>query len=86
MINSLLRFWILLVLWHLTAYGHGYLFSESNEEMRDNILIEINQEFMLIQYESVYLGQIAPHIRLMIDSDSDGILTRDEIDRFFILY
>ncbi|MCK5454316.1 MAG: hypothetical protein KAJ16_08140 [Calditrichia bacterium] len=69
-----------------STYGHGYVFSKANEEMRDNILIEVNQEFMLIKYESVYLGQIAPHIRLMMDSNNDEILTKEEIDRFNVFY
>jgi len=66
--------------------GHGYIFSKANEEMKDNIRIEINQNFLLIRYESVYLGQIAPHIRLLIDANSDNKLASQEISDFFELY
>ncbi len=67
-------------------FAHGYLFSMTNEEMRDNIEIEVNRNFLLIRYESLFLGQIAPHVRLMIDSDADNRVTRTEIDQFFSLY
>jgi hypothetical protein len=69
-----------------SSFGHGYIFSKANEEMKDNIRIEINQNFLLIRYESVYLGQIAPHIRLIIDTNSDNILSSEEITDFFTLY
>jgi hypothetical protein len=54
--------------------------------MKDNVLIEIYQNFMLIHYQSIYLGQIAPHIRLMIDKNSDEYLSKNEIDAFFSDY
>ena len=66
--------------------AHGYIFSKANEEMKDNVRIEIFQDFMLIRFQSVYLGQIAPHIRLMIDSNEDELLTKSEIDLFFENY
>lgn len=67
-------------------HSHGYVFSKANEEMHDNIQIEIDRNFLIIQYESVYFGQIAPHVRLMIDANSDNIISRQEIDSFFISY
>lgn len=67
-------------------FGHGYIFSKANEEMKEDIRIEINQSFLLIRYESVYMGQIAPHIRLMIDTNLDNALSSEEISHFFDLY
>jgi len=66
--------------------AHGYKFSETNEEMRDQIWIYVQPRQITIQYESEYLGQIAPHIRLMIDSNADSVLTTEEVDKFFADY
>ena len=70
----------------INTFGHGYVFSKANEEMKDNVLIEIYQNFMLIRFQSTYLGQIAPHIRLMVDKNGDEALSKDEIDQFFTDY
>ncbi len=80
-ITKILFFLIMIPLGGL--YGHGYIFSKANEEMKENIRIEVNQNFLLIKYESIYMGQIAPHIRLMIDTDMDNVLSSDEINHFF---
>ncbi|MBU1063229.1 hypothetical protein KKC74_00240 [bacterium] len=56
------------------------------EEMKDNIRIDIYPEYITIQYESEYFGQIAPHIRNMIDVNSDTILTKEEVSNFFTEY
>lgn len=77
---------LLLLLLPGCLFGHGYIFSKANEEMKENIRIEINQNFLLIRYESVYMGQIAPHIRLMIDTNLDNVLSSEEISHFFVLY
>jgi len=54
--------------------------------MKDTIWIYVQPENIILQYESEYLGQIAPHIRNMIDSNSDSSLTRAEADSFFSRY
>jgi hypothetical protein len=69
-----------------TVFAHGYVFSQANEEMKENVRIEISPVSLLIRYDSVYLGQIAPHIRLMIDKNADGLLTAGEIELFFEEY
>ncbi|RQV99418.1 MAG: hypothetical protein EH225_11610, partial [Calditrichaeota bacterium] len=66
-----------------TAFGHGYIFSKANEEMKDNIHIEINQNFLIVRFESTYMGQIAPHTRLMIDQNGDEKLEKSEVNTFF---
>jgi hypothetical protein len=66
--------------------AHGYVFSKANDEMRDNIRIDVSPGSMTIMYQSLYLGQIAPHIRLMIDTNGDEQLTDAEIDTFFAGY
>ena len=84
-----MKFEIIIFFWLInliSVYGHGYIFSKANEEMKENVRIEINQHFLLIKYESVYLGQIAPHIRLIIDANSDNVLSAEEIISFFDLY
>ena len=68
------------------AESHGYKFSETREEMKDDIRIDIYPEYITIQYESEYFGQIAPHIRNMIDVNSDTILTKEEVNNFFAEY
>lgn len=84
--KSLVYISLLLLLLPGCLFGHGYIFSKANEEMKENIRIEINQKFLLIRYESVYMGQIAPHIRLMIDTNLDNVLSSEEISHFFDLY
>lgn len=66
--------------------AHGYIFSRTLEEMKDQITIYVAANQIKIQYESVYLGQIAPHIRNLMDSNSDFTLTKYEVDRFFSDY
>lgn len=66
--------------------GHGYIFSETNEEMKDDIEIYLQSDQITIKYESVYLGQIAPHIRNMIDRNIDSALVADEVNHFFDKY
>lgn len=66
--------------------AHGYVFSKSNNEIRDNVKIDLYRGYLTIFYQSVYQGQIAPHIRNMIDADADTVLTKDEIDHFIAEY
>ncbi|MFQ6618510.1 MAG: hypothetical protein ACE5QV_07465 [Fidelibacterota bacterium] len=54
--------------------------------MKDLISVMINPQQITIQYESIYLGQIAPHIRNMIDTNTDLILTEEEVNNFFAYY
>jgi len=80
---NLSRVLIIFLFYTGILYSHGYIFSHANEEMKDNVLIEIYQDYMLIHFKSVYLGQIAPHIRLIVDRNEDELLTREEIEIFF---
>lgn len=68
------------------VYGHGYVFSQTNEEMKDQITIYLHANEMKICYDSEYLGQIAPHIRNLIDKNADLSLTQEEIALFFADY
>lgn len=83
------KFTILFALWLLSGsalYSHGYIFSQTNEEMKDQITIFLKTNEMTICYESEYLGQLAPHIRNMIDINEDLTLTQEEINHFFLYY
>lgn len=79
---------IIMTCWYSvpTVYGHGYVFSQTNEEMKDQITIYLQANAMKICYDSEYLGQIAPHIRNMIDKNADLTLTQEEINFFFNEY
>jgi len=66
--------------------AHSYIFSKTCEEMKDHVVIYIQHEQITIQYRSEYLGQIAPHIRLMIDTNSDSVLSVNEVNNFFSFY
>ena len=66
--------------------AHGYVFGKSNEEMRDNIRITLGPKRMLIEYQAIYQGQIAPHVRNMIDTNGDYLLNQEEVKRFLSLF
>ncbi len=75
---------LLFPLRHVDA--HGYVFSKSNNEIRDDVTIDVFPDSLTISYRSVYQGQIAPHIRNMIDTNEDAILTEREIAEFISEY
>ena len=78
---------VLSLLWSPNAgEGHSYIFSKEYEEMRDQVWIYVMAEQITIQYESKYYGQIAPHIRNMIDVNADTVLTEQEVENFFAEY
>jgi len=83
MMRFLIIFLSLFIISLNQAESHGYKFSETREEMKDDIRIDIYPEYITILYESEYFGQIAPHIRNMIDVNSDTILVKEEVDNFF---
>lgn len=62
--------------------AHGYVFARSNEEMRDDIKILLGPAQMILEYQAVYQGQIAPHVRLMMDKNQDNFLFPDEVEQF----
>jgi len=66
-----------------TVYAHGYIFKYAREEMRNDIRIEILQDRMIIRYKSLYMGQIAPHVRLLIDGNGDALVSAKEANNFF---
>ncbi len=66
--------------------AHGYIFGKSNEEMRDDIRITLGPRRMQIEYRATYQGQIAPHVRNLIDTNGDYRLNRTEVERFVKLF
>ncbi|NOX38216.1 MAG: hypothetical protein GXO78_11860 [Calditrichaeota bacterium] len=66
-----------------TLQAHGYIFKYAREEMQDDIRIQVMNNRIQISYQSVYMGQIAPHVRLMIDSNQDTYFSAEEIQSFF---
>ncbi|MDZ7338833.1 MAG: hypothetical protein ONB30_09860 [candidate division KSB1 bacterium] len=54
--------------------------------MRDQVWVHVDPTLVTIQYESLYLGQIAPHTRCMIDTDADSLLTEQEVAAFFTTF
>jgi len=75
---------LLLCLWGASSalYAHGYVFARSNEEMRDDIKILLGPRQMQVEYQAIYQGQIAPHVRLMIDENRDNFIQSEEVERF----
>jgi hypothetical protein len=63
--------------------AHGYRFSQTPEEMRDQVWVHVDPTLITVQYESLYLGQLAPHIRNMIDTNADTVLSAAEVEDFF---
>jgi len=83
--------WILLVL--ILCFGpvatvsaHYYTLSECPEEIKDTIAAQLIPGLLVLDYRSEYLGQIVPHIKLMIDTDKDSRLSDAEIDSFSSRY
>lgn len=72
-----------LVAWASPLSSHDYRFSQTPEEMRDQVWVHVDPTLVTIQYESLYLGQIAPHTRSMIDANADSVLTEQEAKAFF---
>lgn len=72
-----------LLMWGVPLWSHDYRFAQTPEEMRDQVWVHVDPSLVTIQYESLYLGQIAPHTRCMIDTDADGVLTEHEAKAFF---
>ncbi len=66
-----------------TLQAHGYLFKYAREEMQDDIQIQVVTNSIHMTSQSVYTGQIAPHVRLMIDSNRDTYFSEEEIRTFF---
>ena len=66
--------------------AHNYIFSKKYEEMRDQVAILVMPGSITIQYDSKYYGQIAPHIRNMIDTNADTSISPSELRQFFATY
>jgi hypothetical protein len=62
------------------------LYADTNEEIKDSIIIRISPDRIVIGIESIYNGQIAPHIRFMADNDGNKRLDSKEINAFFKEY
>ena len=70
-----------------TIHAHVFnLYADTNEEMKDSVDIRLSPSGLIISIESVYSGQIAPHIRFMADRNGDKRLTSKEISSFFREY
>jgi hypothetical protein len=41
---------------------------------------------MQVEYQAVYQGQIAPHVRLMIDENRNNFIEREEVERFILYF
>ena len=71
---------------HQTAFAHAYNLSECPEEIKDTITAQLIPGLIRLDYRSEYLGQIVPHIKMMIDSNQDSVLSEAEIDQFVSEY
>ncbi len=67
-------------------WSHDYRFSQTPEEMRDHVWVHVDPTLITIQYESLYLGQIAPHTRCMMDANGDSVVTEQEVASFFTVF
>jgi len=77
-----------LLLFHFESiHAHVFnLYADTNEEMKDSVDIRLSAGGLLIVVESVYSGQIAPHVRFMADKNGDKKLSLREIAAFFREY
>lgn len=69
-----------------TTFAHYYNLSECPEEIKDSITAQLIPGLILLEYRSDYLGQIVPHIKMMIDANQDSMLSDAEIDEFISVY
>jgi hypothetical protein len=81
----LLIFLMMVSLVHIQAHVFT-LYSNTNEEMKDSIIIDLSCTELRISFTSIFTGQIAPHIRFMADTNGDTLLTGTEIAAFFSEY
>lgn len=87
---SLKYIYILLILISLglpdKTFAHAYNLSECPEEIKDTITGQLLPGLIILEYRSDYLGQIVPHIKMMIDTDQDSVLSPAEIEKFISDY
>ncbi len=62
------------------------LYAGTNEEMKETIKISLFQNRLLLEYHGEYYGQIAPHIRFMMDQNQDSLVASTEINPFMQAY
>jgi len=80
--------WLLLILLYpqLIAAHVFRLYSGTPEELKENIAIVYSSSSLNFQYTGEYYGQLAAHIRFMMDTDQDHRVTVKEMNRFMFAY
>jgi hypothetical protein len=58
------------------------LYAGTNEEMKETIKINISKTRLMLEYNGEYHGQLAPHIRFMMDLNQDSLVAQNEIAPF----
>ncbi|MEA1946773.1 MAG: hypothetical protein U9N83_05665 [Thermodesulfobacteriota bacterium] len=81
------KLWVLsffiLLLFPQEAQSHVFrLYSDTNEETKERIIIDLAPPRFSVEYSGEYHGQLAAHIRFMMDTDQDGIVSSKE-ERLF---
>ncbi|MBN2090735.1 hypothetical protein JW964_14075 [candidate division KSB1 bacterium] len=87
MLRVLLVFFYCLCFFSVEVKAHIFsLYAGTNEEMKETIKISISQNRLLLEYNGEYHGQIAPHIRFMMDQNQDSLVAKNEINPFMQAY
>lgn len=84
---------VLIIIFFLLCFSSGELkahifslYAGTNEEMKETITIFISRNRLLLEYHGEYHGQIAPHIRFMMDQNQDSLVANNEINPFMQAY
>lgn len=84
------RFFIIMVflisalgLYPAVAGAHIFkLYSGTSEELKERIVLHYSPEQVAIDYTGEYHGQLAPHIRFMMDADQNQRISPQEMRQF----
>ncbi len=89
--RSFEKLWVLssliLLLFPAEACPHIFrLYSGTDEETKERITINFSPDLFTVEYSGEYHGQLAAHIRFMMDMDQDNKISEDEERKFISDY
>ncbi len=65
------------------THAHVFsLYADTNEETKERIRIDLSSSGFSIEYKGEYHGQLAAHIRFMMDTDQDSEVSPNEVHQF----
>jgi hypothetical protein len=67
-----------------TAEAHFFkLYAGTNEELKERVVVRYTPgQQVIVEYSGEYHGQLAPHIRFMMDENQDQDISPEEMQRF----